>query len=137
MTVRSAVSLLLLLAGAVAGCARTPASARLDGSGETPRRPALRERDTTAEAYYYYTVAQLAAQGGRFKDALPPIQEALRRDPNSAFLWGQLAQWLARTEQPAEALTAPRKAVELAPANPQPHPPPPDRLPPHKQAAQA
>src|SRR5437763_561486 len=83
-----------------------PARPKRDGSGDTPRRPASRARDMAAEAYAHYTVAQLAAQGGRFKDALPPMEEALKRDPNSAFLWGQLAQWLVRTEQPAVALTA-------------------------------
>ena len=117
MTVRSAVSLLLLLAGAVAGCATTPlGAARLD-AGDTPRRHGPRERDMTAEAYYYYSVAQLAAQSGRFKDALSPMDEALRRDPNSAYLWSQLAQWLVRAEQPAEALTAARRAVQLSPSD--------------------
>src|SRR6266850_1255857 len=115
MRVRSAVSLFLLLAGAVAGCATTPDAARLQADGETPRRVGPRERDMTAEAYYHYTVAQLAAQGGRFKDTLAPMEQALQRDPNSSFLWAQLAQWLVRAEQPAEALTAARKAVQLAP----------------------
>ena len=81
MRVRAAVSLLLLLAGAVAGCATTSSTAKL-ADGETPRRSAPRERDMTAEAYYHYTVAQLAAQSGRFKDALAPMEEALQRDPN-------------------------------------------------------
>src|SRR5580765_8442135 len=120
MTVRSAVSL-LLLAGAVAGCATTPAGARLGDDGGAPRRTASRERDMTAEAYYHYTVAQMAAQSGRFKDALPPMEEAIRRDPNSSYLWAQLAQWLVRAEQPAEALNAARKAVQLAPDEAQPH----------------
>src|SRR6267142_4594582 len=121
MRVRSAVSLFLLLAGAVAGCATTPDAARLQADGETPRRVGPRERDMAAEAYYHYTVAQLAAQSGRFKDALAPMEEALRRDPNSSYLWAQLAQWLVRAEQPAEALTAARKAVQLAPDEAPPH----------------
>src|SRR5690349_17904592 len=121
MTVRSAVSL-LLLAGAVAGCATTPTAGRAEVGGERSRRFVARERgDQAAEAYYYYSVAQLAAQSGRFKDALPPMEEALKRDPNSAYLWAQYAQWLVRTEQPAEALAAARKAVELAPTEAQPH----------------
>ena len=48
MRVRAAVSL-LLLAGAVAGCATTSSTAKL-ADGETPRRMAPRERDMTAEA---------------------------------------------------------------------------------------
>src|ERR1043166_8511103 len=120
MTVRAAVCF-FLLAGAVAGCATTPARARLDVDSDTPRRATPRQRDMTAEAYYHYAVAQLAAQSGRFKDALPPMEEALQRDPNSSYLWAQLAQGLVRAEQPAEALTAARKAVQLAPDDPQPH----------------
>src|SRR5688572_20423539 len=123
MTARSTVSLLLLLAGAVAGCATaSPTAARLDGAADTtPRRATARERDVAAEAYYHYSVAQLMAQGGRFKDAVPPMEEALRRDPNSSYLWSQFAQWLVRAEQPTEALAAARKAVQLAPDDPQPH----------------
>src|ERR1043166_1991750 len=93
MTVRAAVCF-FLLAGAVAGCATTPARARLDVDSDTPRRATPRQRDMTAEAYYHYAVAQLAAQSG---------------------------QGLVRAEQPAEALTAARKAVQLAPDDPQPH----------------
>src|SRR5205823_6633247 len=73
MTVRAVVSLLLLLAGAMAGCATTPFGPAALDAGDRPRRSTSRERDMAAEAYYHYTVAQMAAQAGRFKDALPPM----------------------------------------------------------------
>ena len=63
----------------------------------------------SAEAYYQYSVAQMLAQGGRFKDAIAPMQEAIKRDPGLRLLWGQLAQWLVRADQPTEALTAARQ----------------------------
>ena len=63
MTVRSAVSLLLLLAGAMAGCATTPFGPAALDAGDRPRRSTSRERDMAAEAYYHYTVAQMAADG--------------------------------------------------------------------------
>ena len=116
MTVRRVVpGVLLLLAGAVAGCATTPSTAGPGAAGGVPRR-ITHEPDATADAYYQFTVAQMFVQNGRFKDAIPPMEEALRRDPNSAFLWAQLAQWLVRADQPAEALTAARRAVQLAPS---------------------
>jgi predicted Zn-dependent protease len=115
------LGLLLLAAGGWAGCASTaPASG--PESAETPRRMfASRERDVAAEAYYHYSVAQMLVQAGRFKEAVAPMEEAIRRDPNSAFLWVSLAQWLVRAEQPVEALAAARRAVQLAPDEAQPH----------------
>ena len=121
MTVGRVVpGVLLLLAGTVAGCATAPSTAGPGAAGGVPRRVA-HESDATADAYYQFTVAQMLVQNGRFKDAIPPMEEALRRDPNSAFLWAQLAQWLVRADQPAEALTAARRAVQLAPDESQPH----------------
>ena len=97
---------LLLLAGVLAGCATAGAGSGSDGS-ETPRRSS-RDRDMSAEAYYQYSVAQILAQNGRFKDAIAPMQEALRRDPDSAYLWSQLAQWLVRKRQNQNGLASTR-----------------------------
>jgi tetratricopeptide (TPR) repeat protein len=120
MMARSLLGLSLLASG-LAACA-TNAPASKSERADTPRRIfASRERDTTAEAYYHYAVAQMLGQNGRFKDAIPPMEEALRQDPNSAFLWATLAQWLVRAEQPVEALAAARRAVQLAPDEVQPH----------------
>src|SRR2546429_3760303 len=48
--------------------------------------------------------------------ALPiSMEQAIKRDPESAFLWREMAQWLARTDQTEPALAAARKAVQLAP----------------------
>ena len=61
-----------------------PARGRDPTAPSTPRRSS-RDRDMSAEAYYQYSVAQILAQNGRFKDAIAPMQEALRRDPDSAY----------------------------------------------------
>ena len=78
-------------------------------------------KDPQAEAYYDYAAAQMLVHAGRFREAVPLLQDALKRDPDSAFLWMQLAQWLVRADQPADALVAARKAVQLAPEEIQPH----------------
>ena len=80
----STVVRLLLLAGVLAGCASAGAGAGPD-AGEPPRR-ASRASALSAEAYYQYSVAQMLAQSGRFKDAVAPMQEAIKRDPDSAYL---------------------------------------------------
>ena len=114
----AAVVLLPLL---LTGCAALSRSAGSD-DGDAPRlRLLAAARDPRAEAYYDFAAAQLHVQAGRFKEAIPLLQEALKRDPNSAFLWTQLAQWMVRADQPAEALAAAQKAVQLAPDDPGPH----------------
>src|SRR6266850_1788589 len=77
--------------------------------------------DPRADAYYAYTIAQMYVQAGRFKDAVPPMRSALKRDPNSAALWTQLAQLLVRADNIDEAVSAARRAVELAPDQVAPH----------------
>src|SRR5438034_3108348 len=109
-----------LLPLAVAGCAALSRTAADDGDGSRLRLVAA-SRDPRAEAYYDFAAAQLHVQAGRFKEAIPLLQDAIKRDPNSAFLWTQLAQWMVRADQPAEALAAAQKAVQLAPDDPGPH----------------
>src|SRR5258705_13918487 len=116
----SRVAPLLLLPLALAGCAALSRNAATD-DGDTPRARRALARDPRAEAYYDYAAAQLLVQAGRFKDAIPLLQEAIKRDPNSAFLWTQLAQWLVRADQPAEALTAARRAGQISPSDLQGH----------------
>src|SRR5947209_1338228 len=112
MTVGRVVpGVLLLLAGTVAGCATAPSTAGPGAAGGVPRRVA-HESDATADAYYQFTVAQMLVQNGRFKDAIPPMEEALRRDPNSAFLLAQLA---IESEQWDEAISRLTRATELDP----------------------
>ena len=114
---RSAFSL-VAIALLVSGCASLdPRRAGDEARESSPpaRRAATAPPDLRAEAYFQYSVAQLHAQAGRFREAIPAVQEAIKRDPGSAFLWMQLAQWLARADQPDEALTAARRAVSLAP----------------------
>src|SRR5439155_841791 len=103
---------LLLASVTLAACAAAGTVAT--SFDATPRRsvPSL---DTRAHAYHEFVVAQMAAQAGRFTEAIPALREALKRDPNLAYLWTTLAQWLVRTDAADEALAAARRAVELAP----------------------
>src|SRR5688572_8104410 len=111
---------MLLAATGAAGCA-TAGTASGPDAVDPPRRLTLAMRDNIAEAYYHYATAQMLVQDGKFKEAVPVMQEAIKRDPTSAFLWSQLAQWLVRADAPAEALSAARRAVQLAPSQPQAH----------------
>src|SRR5262249_33823746 len=121
MSLRVSIALLGVLA-AVTSTACAPAVVTIDGAPEAPRRVRAVAPDETATAYYRYSVAQMLAQGGRFKEAVTELQTALKDDPSSAFLWTQLAQWLVRADaSPAEAIGAARKAVELAPNQPAGH----------------
>jgi tetratricopeptide (TPR) repeat protein len=110
----------LTLAGALPACA-TMGQLATQFERATPRQAAAQPLTPAAEAYYHYSIAQLHAQAGRFKEAVAAIQEAIRRDERSAFLWRELAHWLARIEEPEQALAAARKAVEIAPDDPAGH----------------
>src|SRR5204863_3883589 len=103
-----------MLAGCAAGTVTTSAGAALRRSAQAS--------DRRAEAYYGYTVAQMAAQAGRLNDAVPALRDALKRDPNSAHLWMTLAQWLVRLAAADEALNAPPRTGEPSPGQP-PTPP--------------
>ena len=115
-------SAIFLVVLATAGCVSVsrPTTMAVDGDGP-PRRLPLMTKDPQAEAYYDFAAAQMLVHAGRFREAVPLLQDALKRDPDSAFLWMQLAQWLVRADQPADALVAARKAVQLAPDEIQPH----------------
>src|SRR5882672_7894724 len=101
-----------LVATVLAGCA-IAAGPGFTGDDQIPRRSAA--ADPQADAYYAYSVAQMHIQAGRFKDAVPLMRAALKRDPNSATLWTQYAQLLVRVDNVDEAVSAARRAVELAP----------------------
>src|SRR5205823_10094956 len=97
----------VVLAGVLAtGCAMTTATS---GTTEDAPRRLVVAPDAKTHAYYFYSIAQLMAQGGRFKEAIEPLREAIKRDPDSAVLWTQLAQWLARSDAPDEAVQAARR----------------------------
>src|SRR5258705_10011825 len=108
----------MLAATTLTACA-SAGGPTLSGDEEIPRRAAA--ADPRADAYYAYTIAQMYVQAGRFKDAVPPMRSALKRDPNSAALWTQLAQLLVRADNIDEAVSAARRAVELAPDQVAPH----------------
>jgi len=101
-----------LVATVLAGCA-VAGGPTVSGDDQAPRRSAA--ADPQADAYYAYSVAQMHIQAGRFKDAVPLMRAALKRDPNSAALWTQYAQLLVRVDNVDEAVSAARRAVELAP----------------------
>src|SRR4029450_12750222 len=96
----------------LSGCA-VAGGPTFSGDDQVPRRSAA--ADPQADAYYAYSVAQMHIQAGRFKDAVPLMRAALKRDPNSAALWTQYAQLLVRVDNVDEAVSAARRAVELAP----------------------
>src|SRR5260370_4063181 len=101
----------VVLAGsALAACATGGAAI---SPGEDLARSAPLPPDPQGEAYYHFSVAQMAAQGGRFHDAIPAVREAIKRDPTSSFLWTTLAQWLVRTAPHAEAVAAAPRAIDL------------------------
>src|SRR6266446_1792277 len=102
----------IVVVTALAGCAAA-GGPTLAGDEEIPRRSAA--ADPRADAYYAYSVAQMHVQAGRFKEAVPLMRNALKRDPNSATLWTQFAQLLVRADNLDEAVSAARRAVELAP----------------------
>ena len=111
----------LVLVGALTGCAGSRGETLATADGERSVRLASTGGDKAADAYYYFSVAQLHAQAGRFREAIPALEEAIKRDPSSAILWTQLAQWLGRAESSERALAAARRAVELAPGEAAPH----------------
>src|SRR5438128_10464274 len=102
----------LTMAIAVVGCA-CMGGPTVSSDDEIPIRAVA--TDPRADAYYSYTVAQMYVQAGRFKDAVPFMRTAIKRDPSSAALWTQLAQLLMRADSLDEAVGAARGAVELAP----------------------
>src|SRR5688572_27268598 len=90
---------------AFAGCATAPSPAASNAESPGPIPPAARRIDNPiADAWAHYLMAQTHAQAGRFKEAVGELRESLRSDSRSPSLWMQLAQWLARLDEPAEAL---------------------------------
>src|SRR5947207_956395 len=113
LTLRSAAIVLC-------GCAMTR-SGPADGPDAAVDSPSPRIRDSRAAAYYYYSVAQMHARAGRVQDAIASLREAIDRDSDTAPLWVQLSQWLARANEPAKAVEAAHKAIALEPGNASPH----------------
>ena len=67
----------------------------------------------------YLQLAQLYTDEKRYADAAKQYRTALKRTPKSAGAWNNLALvMLQGGESPADAVTAARKAYDLAPANP-------------------
>src|SRR5262249_1198097 len=102
----------IAVASLLAGCASVN-QPTITSDDEIPRR-VVAAPDPRSDAYYSYTVAQMNVQAGRFKDAGPYMKAAIKKDPNSAALWTQLAQLLMRAHNVDEAVAAAPPAVQLA-----------------------
>src|SRR5439155_316750 len=74
------------LAALAAGCAAQGPVAAVNGD-EPPRRTRFVAPSETSDAYYHYSAAQMMAQNGRFREAIAAMEQAIKRDPESAFLW--------------------------------------------------
>ena len=106
----AAAGLLLVLGG----CATSaPAPAPEPGRAEVPSPAAVVKRPSaggrTASAYWHFSKAQMEAREGRLQDAVSELRLAIKDDPNTAALWVQLSQWLARTEDVTGAIEAAQK----------------------------
>src|ERR1700687_1642298 len=105
--------MLLSAALVLSGCASTGSMGAADDSDATAEAPPPRIRDSRAAGYYFYSVAQMHARAGRVPDAIASLRQAIDRDPDTAALWVQLSQWLARANEPAKAVEAANKAISL------------------------
>jgi len=109
-----AAGLLLVLGG----CATSaPAPPTEPGRAEDPIPAAVVKRPSAGgrmgNAYWHFSKAQMEAREGRLQDAVSEVRLAIKDDPNTAALWVQLSQWLARTEDVTGAIEAAQKAIAL------------------------
>ena len=80
MTIRRALSLTLLLA--LPGCASMGASSP-EAEAPRPARQTATATDSTATAYYRFTVAQMYARAGRMPEAIAELRGAIESDPKA------------------------------------------------------
>ena len=88
----------IVLAAAItlSGCVSMDPQTAADSPETTTEAVAAPIRDPRAAAYYYYSIAQMNARAGRNQEAIAALRQAIDRDRDTAALWVQLAQWLAR-----------------------------------------
>jgi tetratricopeptide (TPR) repeat protein len=101
---------MLLASLALAGCAKPPHSADVDGD---PQPAVLIRPDSPPE--YDLLVAQEFEQKGHLLDAMEAYERAVAKDPNSAYLERKLAESLVRQNRLADGLQHAERAHELAP----------------------
>ncbi|HMB34564.1 MAG TPA: tetratricopeptide repeat protein, partial [Methylomirabilota bacterium] len=109
--------IVLATAVALGGCVTAQSQTTADSSDTPAEAPAPQIRDPRAAAYYYYSIAQMNARAGRSQEAIAALRQAIDRDRDTPVLWIQLAQWLARSNEPAKAVEAAQKAIALDPTN--------------------
>ena len=66
---------------------------------------------------YHYSFGTLLAGAGRIDEAVAPLREAVRLDPDSAEAQSNLGVVLGRAGQLAEAVTHYRKAIQIEPGD--------------------
>lgn len=69
-------------------------------------------------AAYWFNLAYLLEEAGRYEDAEPAFRRALALDPKLDRAWYGLGLVLIRLGRPAEAVTALKKNTELQPMSP-------------------
>ena len=69
-------------------------------------------------AAYWFNLAYLLEDAGRFDEAEPHFRRALALDPKLDRAWYGLGLVLIRLQRPAEALAALKKNTELQPMSP-------------------
>ncbi len=113
------ISALLLLFFAVlastAGCLPTPPAVALAPEGQQDHYVSLLD-DPVAEAWYYFSLANLLASDDQGEDALEALQRAIDLDPSSEYLQLALAEIALRLDQEELALKAATTALEINPA---------------------
>jgi tetratricopeptide (TPR) repeat protein len=72
--------------------------------------------DPAAEAWYFFSLANLLASEDRGEEALAALQDAVERDPRSEYLQLALAELALRLDQEELAFQAATTALELNPA---------------------
>jgi tetratricopeptide (TPR) repeat protein len=75
------------------------------------------DRYTPQRAEYYFELAEAWRDNGEFSKAIPPYQEAIRRNPNFTVGMQKLGFALRRSGQYTEAADILKRAVSIAPEN--------------------
>ena len=78
-------------------------------------RPVCQRLSDPADSRRMAFLGQLYAEHGAFADAVEPLRQAVRLDPNLVDAWQSLGLSLYRLQRYREALPAARKAAELNP----------------------
>jgi len=74
-----------------------------------------------AEAYYRFSLAYLYRLRGRYEEAITQYQEALKRDPQSSYLYESLALLYYQRGHLQKAISHCQEAIKLDPKSSSPH----------------